>query len=122
MTQKQILENVLSELLNIKKHMPNGELKSLADDVKELKDDMSELKYTLLNPEDGVIVKTNQNTLFRKKLEQGDKDFQEKLREIDELIRWKSGVNKALWIIFGLIAAIILRLILESGAEGLINS
>ena len=122
MTQKQILENVLSELLNIKKHMPNGELKALVDDVKDLKDDMSELKYTLLNPEDGVIVKTNQNTLFRRKLEQGDKDFQEKLREIDELIRWKSGVNKALWIIFGLIAAIILRLILESGAEGLINS
>ena len=26
---------------------------------------MSELKYTLLNPEDGVIVKTNQNTEFR---------------------------------------------------------
>ena len=60
MTQKQILESVLKELLTIKKHMPNGELKALVEDVRELKDDMSELKYTLLNPEDGVIVKTNQ--------------------------------------------------------------
>ena len=62
MTQKQLLESVLSELLHIKKHMPNGELKAMLEDVKDLKEDMSELKYTLLNPDDGVIVKTNKNT------------------------------------------------------------
>ena len=68
-TQKEILETVLSELVHIKKHMPNGELKAMVDDVKDLKEDMSELKYTLLNPTDGVIVKTNQNTSFRREMQ-----------------------------------------------------
>ncbi len=114
MTQKQILESVLKELLIVKKHMPNGELKALVEDVKDLKEDISELKYTLLNPEDGVIVKTNQNSMFRRKLEGNEQDFNNKIRQIEDIDKWKDGVNRALWIIFGLISAIILRLIFES--------
>ena len=120
-TQREILENVLKELVNIKKHMPNGELQALIEDVKDMKEDMSELKYTLLNPEDGVIVKTNQNSAFRRKLEANDPDFQDKVRQIDEINRWKDGVNKALWIIFALISAIILRLIFETQAIDLLD-
>ena len=114
MTQKQTLDNVLIELLNIKKQMPNGELKALIRDVRALKEDLSELKHTLLNPEDGVIVKTNQNTQFRQRLEKGDADFQTTIREIDNIGRWKDGVTKALWIVFSLLLAIILRLIFEN--------
>ena len=95
MTQKQLLESVLDELVHIKKHMPNGELKAMMNDVKELKEDMSDLKYTLLNPEDGVIVKTNQNTEFRKKMEAGDKDFSLKMSEVEDLKKWKDSVQKA---------------------------
>ena len=40
MTQKQLLESVLSELVHIKKHMPNGELKSMQSDMKALKEDV----------------------------------------------------------------------------------
>ena len=36
MTQKQILETVLKELVTIKKHMPNGELQALIDDMKDI--------------------------------------------------------------------------------------
>tara|TARA_R110002012_G_scaffold303699_1_gene505671 strand:- start:531 stop:839 length:309 start_codon:yes stop_codon:yes gene_type:complete len=98
--------------------MPNGELQALIDDMKDIKEDMSDLKYTLLNPEDGVIVKTNQNSAFRRKLEANDPNFQDKVRKIDDLSQWRDGVNKALWIIFGLLAAIILRLIFEkTGVE-----
>ena len=43
-TQREILENVLKELVNIKKHMPNGELKALLEDVKDMKEDITELK------------------------------------------------------------------------------
>ena len=100
MTQKEILENVLNELLSIKKDMPNGEFKALVEDVKDMKEDLTELKFTLLNPEDGVIVKTNQNTNFRQKLEANEKDFQASMSEIDDIKRWKDGVTKALWIIF----------------------
>ena len=37
-------------------------LKAMVEDVRELKEDMSDLKFTLINPEDGVIVKTNKNS------------------------------------------------------------
>ena len=78
MTQKQLLESVLNELVHIKKHMPNGELKSMQSDMKALKEDVSDLKYTLLNPEDGVIVKTNQNSQFRKKWKWAKKKLAQK--------------------------------------------
>ena len=34
------------------------------------------------------------------------------MQEIDALRRWKDGVTKALWIIFGTMAAIIIRMIM----------
>tara|TARA_B100000575_G_C22945457_1_gene547034 strand:- start:508 stop:864 length:357 start_codon:yes stop_codon:yes gene_type:complete len=113
MTQKQLLESVLKELTHIKTHMPNGELKAMVNDVKELKEDMSDLKYTLLNPEDGVIVKTNQNTNFRKKMEAGDKDFTAKMAEVEDLKKWKNSVQKALWIIFTVLAGLVIKLFSE---------
>lgn len=111
MTQKQLLESVLIELTSIKKHMPNGELKQMQKDMENLKEDMSDLKYTLLNPENGVIVNTNKNTDFRENMQAGEKDFQLKLVELQELKRWKDGVSKALWIIFTILAGIVGRLI-----------
>ena len=111
MTKKEILENVLNELLSIKKDMPNGEFKALVEDVKDMKEDLTELKFTLLNPEDGVIVKTNQNTNFRQKLEANEKDFQASMSEIDDIKRWKDGVTKALWIIFAALAGIVIRML-----------
>ncbi len=113
MTQKQLLESVLTELVHIKKHMPNGELKAMVNDVKALKEDMSDLKYTLLNPEDGVIVKTNVNSAFRKRMEAGDKDFSAKMAEVEDLKKWKDSVQKALWIIFTVLAGVVIKLLSE---------
>ena len=113
MTQKQLLESVLSELVHIKKHMPNGELKAMIEDVRELKEDMSDLKFTLLNPEDGVIVKTNKNSEFRRDMQNNERDFQAKMAEVEDLKRWKDGVTKALWILFAGLAAVIIRLLTE---------
>jgi len=113
MTQKDLLESVLKELVHIKKHMPNGELKIMLKDVKGLKDDMSDLKYTLLNPEDGTIVKTNQNSAFRKRMEDNEKDFFNKLQEIQDLKKWKDSVQKALWIIFTVLAGVVIKLLSE---------
>lgn len=110
MTQKELLESVLSELTHIKTHMPNGELKQMVKNQEEMKEDISELKYMLLNPEDGVIVNTNKNTEYREYLQGNAKEFEASLRELDELKRWKSNVNKALWILFGIIATIVIRM------------
>ena len=112
MTQKDLLESVLSEIKHIKTHMPNGELKQMQRDICELKEDISDMKYTLLNPDDGVIVKTNQNTLFRQNMQSNEKDFQKQMVELEDLKRWKEGVTKALWIIFGSLVAIVARILM----------
>ena len=112
MTQKQLLESVLSELTHIKSHMPNGELKQMQKDMEDLKEDISDLKYTLLNPDDGVIVNTNKNTEHRRELKNNEESFRTKLSEIEDLKRWKDGVTKALWIIFGILATVIVRMLM----------
>ena len=102
--QQELLESLLFEVKSMKSKLPNGELISMASDMKEMKEDISDLKYTLLNPEDGVIVKTNQNTYFRKSV-------QDKVEKIDELVTWKDTVTKALWILFTALVGIVVKLI-----------
>lgn len=118
MTQKEILESVLLEIKHIKTHMPNGELKQMANDFQDMKDDISDLKFTLLNPDNGVIVKTNQNTQYRKELQQNEAQFRNKLGEIEDIKRWKENVSRALWIIFGILATLIIRVILMHSEQG----
>jgi hypothetical protein len=98
--------------------MPNGELKQMQKDMEDLKDDISDLKYTLLNPDNGVIVNTNKNSEFREAMQAGDKDFQLKLLELQELKRWKEGVTKALWILFTGLAGVIIKLLSEAVKNG----
>ena len=112
MTQKDILESVLNEIKHIKTHMPNGELKQMQIDMSDLKEDVSEMKYTLLNPENGVIVNTNKNTEYRVQLQRNQKEFDEKMLELENIKRWRDGVNRALWIIFGSLLTIIVRMIM----------
>lgn len=112
MTQKEVLDELLGEIKHIKTHMPNGELKQMARDFESMKEDLSELKYTLLNPENGVIVNTNRNTEYRKELENNEVDFRNKLMEIEDLKRWKETVTRALWIIFGILATVIIRMLI----------
>ena len=90
--------------------MPNGELKQMMKDMQNMKEDITELKFTLLNPDNGVIVNTNKNTEYRKELQGNEDSFRAKLAEIDSIKSWKEGVTRALWIIFGIIAAIIIRM------------
>ena len=109
MTQKELLNSLLSEIRYIKAGMPNGELKQMQKDMEDLKEDISDLKFTLLNPDNGVIVNTNKNTEFRNTMQAGEREFQHKLAEIEEIKRWKDGVSKALWIIFTILAGLIIR-------------
>lgn len=115
MTQKEALELVLSEIKHIKTHMPNGELKQMQRDMGDMKDDISDLKYTLLNPDNGVIVSTNKNTDFRVEMQANEKDFRNQMLELEELKRWKNGVTKALWIIFGTIVIIVFQMLTQHG-------
>lgn len=112
MTQKEVLDALLSEIKHIKTHMPNGELKQMQKDMESLKEDMSDMKFTLLNPDNGVIVNTNKNTDFRLDRERKMDFYDAKIQQLENLTRWQSGVNKALWIVFGSLAAIIIRMLM----------
>ena len=115
MTQKEALELVLSEIKHIKTHMPNGELKQMQRDMGDMKEDISDLKYTLLNPDNGVIVSANKNTEFRVEMQANEKDFRNQMLELEEIKRWKNGVTKALWIIFGTLVVIIFQMLSHNG-------
>jgi|TARA_B100000214_G_C23398986_1_gene370809 uncharacterized protein YhaN len=117
MTQKELLESLLGEIKHIKTHMPNGELKQMLKEMQSMKDDITELKFTLLNPDNGVIVNTNKNTEYRMELQNNEVDFRNKLAEIEDLKKWKESVTRALWIIFGILATVIIRMLMMH-AEG----
>jgi hypothetical protein len=112
----QVLQKILDELTSMKSKFPNGELESMSTQIRSLKetqqgvkDDISEIKKKLFNPEDGVIVKVNETRKFMQRQEDREEDFNQLVLDIEGLKKWQSGVNKALWIIFGAILAIALK-------------
>ena len=117
-TQSLLMKQILEELNTLKSKIPNGELKHMQNGMeemrknfKEMKDDLSELKRKLLDPDDGVIVKVNENTKFRIQEEDRYDEYMSNKVALEDLKKWQSGVNKALWIIFGAIIAIALKIL-----------
>jgi hypothetical protein len=105
--QLELLETIVLELHTLKTKMPNGELKAMARDIEDLKtsyhdikDNISDIKFTLLNPEDGVIVKVNKVSEWRQAKEKKSEEYENALQEVRDLMKWKEGASKALWIIF----------------------
>ena len=90
-TNKEICER----LECIEQRLPNGELKEIHENVKEIKE-------ILLDPEDGIIVRVNKNTYWRKEI---DAD------EFKALVRWKSTINQAMWIAYTALVGIIVKII-----------
>tara|TARA_B100001250_G_C19407478_1_gene617509 strand:- start:237 stop:527 length:291 start_codon:yes stop_codon:yes gene_type:complete len=92
----KITNQHLSDRLDcIEKRLPNGELK-------EMHQMITEIKEILLDPEDGIIVRVNKNTYWRKEL---DAD------EFKALLRWKQSVTHAMWMIYSAVIGIIVKLI-----------
>lgn len=106
-TQKEVLEQILNEISVMKTKLPNGELKrmeesvhALKDNYSTLKEDVSDIKFTLLNPEDGIIVRVNKNSDWRKDREEKQEYYDKIVTEFEKMKDWKEGVTKALWIVF----------------------
>ena len=114
-TNKEILEEI--EFLKTK--LPNGEFALLKKSVEDLsggqnalKSSIRELKQQLLDPDNGVVVRVNRNSDFRKESEQRgplcQQSFENMEDSVDSILRWKENVTKALWILFtGIIGVII---------------
>jgi len=117
-TNSLLMKQILDEMNTIKSKMPNGELKhmqagmeEMRKNFKEMKDDLSEMKRKLLDPDDGVIVKVNENTKFRIQEEGRYDEYFIIKNDVDSMKKWQSGANKALWIIFAAIMAIVLKIL-----------
>ena len=90
-----INKQIEERLQCIEARLPNGELLEIHENVKEIKE-------ILLDPEDGLIVRVNKNTYWRREI---DTD------EFKALLRWKQGVTHALWISYTALIGIIVKLI-----------
>ena len=111
-----LLKQIYDELNYLKKALPNQKnlqlsLDDLKNDQKEMKKDLQDLKTKLLDPENGVIVKVNENTKFRLSEENNNAEYINIKMDMQLLKRWKDGVNKALWLIFGSIIGIVIKII-----------
>lgn len=117
LTNKQILETLVERLDNIEEHMPNGEMvviinhiETIMDKQNKMYEDLSEMKKTLLNPDNGVIVRVNKNTEFRVEQEEKERDFDKLFREHYQLMTFKSNITRFLWLILSTITASIVML------------
>lgn len=88
-------KELLSRLECIEKRLPNGELQ-------EIHKACQEIKKLLLDPEDGLVVRVNQNTYWRRQLD---------VDEFKAILRWKQNVTHALWVSYAGLLGIILKLV-----------
>ena len=116
-----MMNDILDALDVIKDKMPNGEIKSIQDKIENIEsaqEDMHEdlrlIKKQLLDPEDGIVVRVNKNTEFRKRKEDSERTFQAIIDEHKELMSWKSTVTKILWILFTAVAGILVSIVFKS--------
>ena len=118
-TNKEILE----EIEFLKKKLPNGEFALLKKSVEDLssgqnslKSSIRELKQQLLDPDNGVVVRVNRNSEFRKDSEKRgplcEKSFNDMEDSVQDIISWKNHVTKALWILFTGIVGLIIKTML----------
>ena len=88
-------KDIIQKLECVETKLMSGELEEIHQTVKEIKE-------ILLDPEDGVIVRVNKNTFWRKEL---DAD------EFKALLRWKQGVTHAMWVAYTALSGILVKLI-----------
>ena len=81
-------------------------INALHEFQQDLKEDFSDIKYTLLNPENGVIVRVNKNTEFRQDSQEMPEEMVELKLEIAKLKAWQTGVVKALWVLFSALVGV----------------
>jgi hypothetical protein len=77
-------KDIIQKLECVETKLMSGELEEIHQTVKEIKE-------VLLDPEDGIIVRVNKNTFWRKEI---DAD------EFKALVRWKTTMNQAMWIAY----------------------
>ena len=72
------------------------------NELQEIHQAVNEIKEILLDPEDGLIVRVNKNTYWRKQIN---------IQDIEELKNFKQNVTHALWGVYTLVLGIIAKIL-----------
>ena len=88
-------KDIIQKLECVETKLMSGELEEIHQTVKEIKE-------VLLDPEDGIIVRVNKNTYWRREL---DAD------EFKALLRWKQSVTHAMWVAYSALIGILIKII-----------
>tara|TARA_R110000851_G_scaffold39443_1_gene100268 strand:+ start:181 stop:471 length:291 start_codon:yes stop_codon:yes gene_type:complete len=88
-------KDIIERLNCIEQNVSAGQLDEISQTVKEIKE-------ILLDPEDGLIVRVNKNTYWRKQID---------TRDIQELKTFKQNVTTALWGVYTLVMGVITKII-----------
>ena len=88
-------KDIIEKLECVESRLTNGEFEEMHEMIKEIKE-------VLLDPEDGIIVRVNKNTYWRKQID---------IQEIKELMNFKQNVTHALWGVYTLVLGIIAKII-----------
>ena len=116
-------KEILDEIEILKKKLPNGEFALLKKSVEDLhggqeslRSSIRNLKQQLLDPDDGVVVRVNRNSEFRRGSEERgplcEQSFENMEDSVNSILGWKDNVSKALWILFTGIAGLIVKTVL----------
>ena len=117
-TNKEILE----QIEELRGKLPNGQLtllkKSVEDlqlDHKELRDSIRDLKKSLLDPDNGVVVRVNKNSEFRREREDSSEKLSTLFEQVSNMIQWKNSISKILWILFTAIIGLVIKVLWNVG-------
>ena len=88
-------KDIIERLSCIEQNISSEQLDEISQTVKEIKE-------ILLDPEDGLIVRVNKNTYWRKQID---------TRDIQELKSFKQNVSTALWGVYTLVLGLITKVV-----------
>ena len=88
-------KDIIERLNCIEQNVSSGQLDEISQTVKEIKE-------ILLDPEDGLIVRVNKNTYWRRQID---------TRDIQELKSFKQNVTTALWGVYTLVMGVISKIV-----------
>ena len=87
--------DIIEKLECMEVRLPNGELQQIQEDIRDIKE-------ILLDPEDGLVVRVNKNTFWRKQVDVDD---------IKELKSFKLTVTRALWVVYAAVIGLISKIL-----------
>jgi len=111
-TQKEMIQSLYDDINNRKE---NGEWEAndfptIQRSLSSLSSDVKRIETRLLNPDDGIIVKVNENTSNIETTVQKLKAVDTLTSKMGHVTEWKGSVQKALWVAYAAIVGMIIKI------------